>query len=67
MDFDLDQLKGLKVKMLWKNKTYEGKEYQTIETIRPIGKKVIPINSPSSDIEIAESHDADIENDAIEG
>lgn len=67
MDFDLDQLKGLKVKMLWKNVTFEGKEFQKIDTIRPVGKKVIPINSPSSDIEIAESHDADIENDAIEG
>lgn len=43
MDFDLDQLKGLKVKMLWKDKG----DYQHIETIRPVGKKVTPLNQVS--------------------
>lgn len=41
MDFDLDQLKGMKVKMLWADKG----EYQNIETIRPAdGKKIKPLN-----------------------
>ena len=36
MDFDLDQLKGLKVKTLWSEKN----DFQTVETIRPIGGKI---------------------------
>lgn len=41
MKFDLDQLKGLKVKMLWK----DNGDFQNIETIRPAdGKKVLPLN-----------------------
>jgi hypothetical protein len=36
MDFDLDNLRGLKVKMLWANRG----EYQHVETIRPDGQKV---------------------------
>lgn len=40
MDFDLDQLKGLKVKILWAEKN----DFQFVETIRPIGKKVVPLN-----------------------
>jgi hypothetical protein len=41
MDFDLDQLKGMRVKMLWKDVG----EFQGIETIRPAdGKKIIPAN-----------------------
>jgi len=59
MDFDLDQLKGLKVKMLWKDVG----EYQHIETIRPVGKKVIPVSPKPEDITIA---DIEEENDAIE-
>lgn len=40
MDFDLDQLKGMKVKMLWA----DNGEFQNIETIRPVdGKKLIPV------------------------
>lgn len=39
MDFDLDQLKGLKVKMLWTEKN----NFQTIETIRPATKKIVPM------------------------
>lgn len=36
MEFDLDLLKGMKVRMLWA----DNGEYQNIETIRPIGDKV---------------------------
>ena len=36
MDFDLDKLKGMAVKMLWK----EQNGFQSIETIRPIGGKL---------------------------
>lgn len=39
MDFDLDQLVGMKIKMLWK----DNGEYQNIETVRPVGEKVKPI------------------------
>jgi len=45
MDFDLDQLKGLRVKMLWADKG----DYQHIETIRPIGDKVLPVAKPDSE------------------
>lgn len=36
MDFDVDALKGMKVKMLWNEKN----GFQAIETIRPMGKKI---------------------------
>lgn len=36
MDFDLDALKGMKIKILWAEKN----EFQYPETIRPIGKKL---------------------------
>jgi len=36
MDFDLDALKGMKVKMLWN----EQNGFQSVETIRPLGKKL---------------------------
>ncbi len=35
MDFDLDQLKGMSVKTIWK-----GEDFQSIELIRPIGNKL---------------------------
>lgn len=38
MEFDLDQLKGMKVKMLWA----DNGDYQGIETIRPADKRVVP-------------------------
>jgi hypothetical protein len=38
MEFDLDNLIGMKVKMLWADKG----DFQHIETIRPIGEKVSP-------------------------
>lgn len=53
MDFDLDQLKGMKVKTLWVNKG----DFQHIETIRPIGKKITPLNVTED--EPAEIHEAD--------
>lgn len=38
MDFDIDQLKGMKVKMLWKDVG----DFQHIDIVRPIGEKLIP-------------------------
>lgn len=43
MDWDLDQLKGMKVKMLWADKG----EFQNLETIRPIGDKIVPVETPA--------------------
>lgn len=40
MEFDLDQLIGMKVKMLWADKG----DFQHIETIRPLGEKLVPLN-----------------------
>lgn len=41
MKFDLDQLKGMKVKMLWA----DNGDFQNIETIRPAdGQKIVPLN-----------------------
>lgn len=46
MDFDMDQLKGVRVKMLWK----DNGEFQGVETIRPAdGKKIVPIVSSGID------------------
>jgi hypothetical protein len=39
MEFDLDQLIGMKVKMLWADKG----DWQHIDTIRPLGEKLKPI------------------------
>ena len=61
MDFDLDQIKGLKVRMLWKDKG----DYQHIETIRPVGKKIVPLNTNPDKLEYSEVFEE--ENDAIEG
>ena len=36
MDFDLDSLKGMKVRVLWSEKN----DFQFVETIRPVGKKI---------------------------
>lgn len=41
MKFDVEQLKGMKVKMLWKDVG----DFQAVETIRPVEKKIIPLNS----------------------
>jgi hypothetical protein len=38
MEFDIDQLKGMRVKMLWK----DNGDFQHIETIRPLESKIIP-------------------------
>ena len=53
MDFDLDQLKGLKVKTLWNEKN----GFQSVETIRPIGKKVAPATLPKE--QLAEMHEVE--------
>jgi hypothetical protein len=39
MEFDLDQLIGMKVKMMWSDKG----DFQHIEVIRPVGSKIIPV------------------------
>lgn len=65
MDFDLDQLKGLKVKMLWKN-FGDQNQFQGVETIRPVNKKVVPLNTNPSVIEVAEVVEVEEKNDAIE-
>lgn len=36
MDFDLERLKGMEVKVMWADKG----EYQRVEIIRPVGKKI---------------------------
>ena len=47
MDFDIDALKGMKVKVLWAEKN----EFQFPETIRPVGKKLAANTLPSIDVE----------------
>jgi hypothetical protein len=59
MDFDLDQLRLLPVKTLWSEKN----DFQSVETIRPIGKKVVPLNVFTPAAQIAETHE---DHDAIE-
>jgi hypothetical protein len=59
MDFDLDQLKGVKVKTLWVEKN----DFQSVETIRPVGKKVVALNVMDQTAEVAETHE---DHDAIE-
>ena len=39
MDFDLDQVKGMKVKMLWKDNP-KNPAFQGVDSIRPIGEKI---------------------------
>lgn len=38
MEFDLDQLKGMKVKILWK----DNGDFQHVDVIRPSGQKIVP-------------------------
>lgn len=52
-DFDLDQIKGMKVNTLW----VDNDEFQNLETIRPIGKKIVPLNIAPGKIEPAEVHE----------
>jgi len=40
MDFDLDRLKGFKVKTLWKTVDFKGRKFQDVETIRSITEKI---------------------------
>lgn len=59
LDFDLDQLKGMKVKTLWS----ENGEFQNLDTVRPVGKKVKPLNvvnaTSSQDLaEVSEDEEA---------
>lgn len=42
MAFDLDQLVGMKIKMLWKDDT--NPDYQKLDSIRPLGEKIIAID-----------------------
>lgn len=57
MDFDLDQLKGMKVNTLW---TDNG-DFQNLETMRPLGKKIVPANVPLDKEPPAEVHEVDEE------
>jgi hypothetical protein len=43
MDFEMDLLKGMKVKMLWKD---EKNGFQSIDVIRPIDKKLTGMEAP---------------------
>ena len=52
MDFDLDGLKGLKVKTLWSEKN----DFQTVETIRPVGKKILFVQEKS---DLTETHEVE--------
>lgn len=47
MDFDLDQLVGVYVKMLWKN-DIKNPDFQSLDVIRPVGDLVTPLNSGES-------------------
>lgn len=42
MEFDLDELKGLAIKTMWSQK----EEFQNLEMIRPLDKKVTPLGEP---------------------
>lgn len=44
MDFDIEQLKGMKVNMLWKENPKDP-QFQVIEAILPAESKLIPINN----------------------
>lgn len=54
MDFDMDNLKNMKVKMLWKDD--KDPKYQSIDSIRPVGAKVVPAIKP---IEASETTDVE--------
>ena len=48
MDFDIQELQGMKVKTLWKADIKpDGKVFQEIDTIRPIGIKLKPTTQES--------------------
>lgn len=49
-DFDLDHLKGMKVKMLWTEKN----SFQSLETIRPVNGKIKYSPEPEPEIEITD-------------
>lgn len=60
MDFDLDKLKGMKVKTLWKEKN----NFQSIDTIRPLEGKILagaPVFGAQSEepAEVAEDSDGE--------
>lgn len=41
MEFDMDNLKGMKVKTIWADNVWKEKTFQNIELIRPVGEKYI--------------------------
>lgn len=46
MNFHVEQLQGLKVKMLWKENP-KNTDFQVLDSIRPAdGKKIVPVNEP---------------------
>lgn len=70
MNYDVDRLLGLQVKMLWKNEEADnGKIYQSIDVIRPVGKKLPLLEGAMSKEEkdaIIEQLDALIEDTATD-
>lgn len=48
MVFDIQDLKGLAVKTIWKEDVRGDQVYQSIETIRPLGKKLKPLTAPQA-------------------
>lgn len=51
--FDIEKLKGLRIKTMWKTeKGKDGNDYQTIEIIRPAGEKIKYVPPTHNDNEI---------------
>jgi hypothetical protein len=48
MDFDLDKLKGMNIKMLWKD---EKNGYQSIDVIRPLTNKLVGVTAQPPQME----------------
>lgn len=51
IEFDLDQLKDMKIKTMWT----QNDEYQNLKMIRPLNKKVVPTGEPAETDAVAEN------------
>jgi len=60
-EFDIEKLKGMKVKAIWENSEWKGKTYQNIELIRPIGEKIAyePTIEEAPEVDIEQPSDED--------
>ena len=56
MDFDLDNIKGLKVKTIWQEKN----GFQSIEAIYPLGERVDPDVEKSEPIDLGDDPDEEL-------